>query len=256
MPYSVMLDAGHGGANPGAVYDGRQEKDDALSLVLAIGPILENNGIQVLYTRTTDVYQTPLEKAQIANDANVDFFISIHRNSFPEDNVVSGVESLVYDLSGVKYEMAQNINEQLETIGFVDLGVKARPNLIVLRRTKMPAVLVEVGFINSNTDNQLFDANFDAIARAIADGIIETLAILPSEPDTLETRYSVQTGAFRNQMYARNLQNELMEMDFPARIEQTDGFYRVLIGDFRTLDEASRLEQRLKRAGYQTIIVT
>lgn len=256
MPYSVMLDAGHGGANPGAVYEGRQEKDDALALVLAIGPILEANGIQTLYTRTTDVYQTPFEKAQLANEAAVDFFVSVHRNSFPEDNVVSGVESLVYDLSGVKYEMAQNINEQLETIGFVDLGVKARPNLIVLRRTRMPSVLVEVGFINSDTDNQLFDANFDAIARAIADGIIETIAVLPGAPETLETRYSVQTGAFRNQMYARNLQEELMEMDFPARIERGDGFYRVRVGDFRTIDEASRLEQRLKRAGYQTVIVT
>lgn len=256
MAYSVMLDAGHGGANPGAVYEGRQEKDDALALVLAIGPILEANGIQVLYTRTTDVYQTPFEKAQLANEAAVDFFVSIHRNSFPEDNVVSGVESLVYDLSGVKYEMAQNINEQLETIGFVDLGVKARPNLIVLRRTRMPAVLVEVGFINSDIDNQLFDANFDAIARAIADGIIETIAVLPGAPETLETRYSVQTGAFRNQMYARNLQEELMEMDFPARIEYGDGYYRVRVGDFRTIDEASRLEQRLKRSGYQTVIVT
>ena len=256
MAYSVMLDAGHGGANPGAVYEGRQEKDDALALVLAIGPILEANGIQTLYTRTTDVYQTPFEKAQLANEAAVDFFVSIHRNSFPEDNVVSGVESLVYDLSGVKYEMAQNINEQLETIGFVDLGVKARPNLIVLRRTKMPAVLVEVGFINSDIDNQLFDANFDAIARAIADGIIETIAVLPGEPDTLETRYSVQTGAFRNQMYARNLQEELLEMDFPARIERGDGYYRVRVGDYRTIDEASRMEQRLKRAGYQTVIVS
>ena len=253
MPYTVMLDAGHGGVNPGAVYEGRQEKDDALALVLAIGPILENNGIQVLYTRTTDVYQTPFEKAQLANEAAVDFFISIHRNSFPEDNVVSGVESLVYDLSGVKYEMAQNINAQLETTGFVNLGVKARPNLIVLRRTKMPAVLVEVGFINSNTDNQLFDANFNEIAQAIADGIIETIAVLP---DTLETRYSVQTGAFRNQMYARNLQEELVEMDFPARIEQGNGFYRVRVGDFTSIDEASRMEQRLKRAGYQTVIVT
>ncbi len=253
MPYSVMLDAGHGGVNPGAVYEGRQEKDDALALVLAIGPILENNGIRTLYTRTTDVYQTPFEKAQLANQAAVDFFISIHRNSFPEDNVVSGVESLVYDLSGVKYEMAQNINAQLETIGFVNLGVKARPNLIVLRRTRMPAVLVEVGFINSDTDNQLFDANFDAIARAIADGIIETIAVLP---DTLETHYSVQVGAFRNQNYARDLREELMELDFPARIEQGDGFYRVRVGDFRTIDEASKLEQRLKRAGYQTVIVT
>ena len=167
--------------------------------------------------------------------------------------MVSGVESLVYDLSGVKYEMAQNINAQLETVGFVNLGVKARPNLIVLRRTKMPAVLVEAGFINSNTDNQLFDMNFDAIARAIADGIIETIAVMP---DTLETSYSVQVGAFRNQNYARNLQEELMEMDFPVRVEFGDGYYRVRVGDYRTIDEASRMEQRLKRAGYQTVIVT
>ena len=253
MPVTVMLDAGHGGVNPGAVYEGRQEKDDALALVLAIGPILQNNGIDVLYTRTTDVYQTPLQKAELANEADVDYFVSIHRNSFPEDNVVSGVESLVYDLSGVKYEMAQNINAQLETVGFVDLGVKARPNLIVLRRTKMPAVLVEAGFINSNTDNMLFDANFQAIAQAIADGIIETLAV---QPETLESRYSVQVGAFRNCNYAEDLQEELMEMDFPARIERGDGFFRVRVGDFRTIDEASGLEQRLKRAGYQTVIVT
>ena len=253
MPYSVMLDAGHGGVNPGAVYEGRQEKDDALALVLAIGPILQNNGIDVLYTRTTDVYQTPLQKAELANEADVDYFVSIHRNSFPEDNVVSGVESLVYDLSGVKYEMAQNINAQLETLGFVNLGVRARPNLIVLRLTKMPAVLVEAGFINSDTDNMLFDANFQAIAQAIADGIIETLAV---QPETLESRYSVQVGAFRNRNYAEDLQEELMEMDFPARIERGDGYFRVRVGDFRTIDEASRLEQRLKRAGYQTVIVT
>lgn len=253
MPVTVMLDAGHGGVNPGAVYEGRQEKDDALALVLAIGPILQNNGIDVLYTRTTDVYQTPLQKAELANEADVDYFVSIHRNSFPEDNVVSGVESLVYDLSGVKYEMAQNINAQLETVGFVDLGVKARPNLIVLRRTKMPAVLVEAGFINSNTDNMLFDANFQAIAQAIADGIIETIDV---QPETLESRYSVQVGAFRNRNYAEDLQEELMEMDFPARIERDDGYFRVRVGDFRTIDEASSLERRLKRAGYQTVIVT
>lgn len=253
MPVTVMLDAGHGGVNPGAVYEGRQEKDDALALVLAIGPILQNNGIDVLYTRTTDVYQTPLQKAELANEADVDYFVSIHRNSFPEDNVVSGVESLVYDLSGVKYEMAQNINAQLETVGFVDLGVKARPNLIVLRRTKMPAVLVEAGFINSDTDNMLFDANFQAIAQAIADGIIETIAV---QPETLESRYSVQVGAFRNRNYAEDLQEELTEMDFPARIERGDGYFRVRVGDFKTIDEASRLERRLKRAGYQTVIVT
>ena len=78
--------------------------------------------------RTTDIYESPLQKAQEANAAGVDFFVSIHRNSFPTDNVVSGVESLVYDLSGIKYEMAKNINAQLETVGFVNLGVKANTN--------------------------------------------------------------------------------------------------------------------------------
>ena len=171
------LQSAHGGRDPGAVYNGRQEKIDTLSLTLAIGQILQERGIDVLYTRTTDIYESPYQKAMEANEAGVDFFISIHRNSFPQDNAVSGVESLVYDKSGIKLEMAENINEQLEGIGFVNLGVKARPGLVVLRRTKMPAVLVEVGFINSDTDNMLFDDNFSDIALAIAEGILDTLGI-------------------------------------------------------------------------------
>ena len=253
MPYSIMLDAGHGGRDPGAVYNGRQEKDDALRLVMAIGEILQNNGIDVEYTRITDVYESPYQKAMEANEAGVDLFISIHRNSFPQDNVVSGVESLVYNKQGIKYEMAQNINAQLETVGFVNLGVQARPNLVVLRRTRMPAVLVEVGFINSEVDNQLFDQNFSDIAQAIADGILDTLNNFPLEE---EISYSVQTGAFRNRRYAERLLGELQEMEFPARIEMGDGYYRVKVGDFETLNEATNMEQRLKRDGYPTVIVT
>lgn len=253
MPYSIMLDAGHGGRDPGAVYNGRQEKDDTLNLVFAIGEILQNNDIDVQYTRTTDVYESPYQKAMEANEAGVDYFLSIHRNSFPQDNTVSGVESLVYNKQGIKYEMAQNINAQLETVGFVDLGVQARPNLVVLRRTKMPAVLVEVGFINSDTDNQLFDANFNDIAQAIANGILETLGS-PGQEE--EMSYSVQVGAFRNRRYAEEFLMELQEMDFPVRIERGEGFYRVRVGEFETLEEAVRMEQRLKRAGYPTVIVT
>ena len=63
MAYSIMMDAGHGGRDPGAVYNGRQEKDDTLRLALAVGENLQNNGIDVEYTRTTDVYETPYEKA-------------------------------------------------------------------------------------------------------------------------------------------------------------------------------------------------
>lgn len=252
MPYSIMLDAGHGGRDPGAVYNGRQEKDDTLRLTLAVGEILQNNGIDVEYTRTTDVYETPFEKAAEANEAGVDFFVSIHRNSFPTDNQVSGVESLVYDLSGVKYEMAQDINEQLEAVGFVNLGVKARPDLIVLRKTKMPAVLVEVGFINSDTDNQLFDDNFDAIASAIADGILDTLE---RKEEAVKTGYRVQVGAYRNRIYAEKLMEELMEQDIPAYIDDSGPYYRVQIGGYKKLDDAAAMEKLLKQKGYPAIIV-
>ena len=101
MPYSIMLDAGHGGRDPGAVYNGRSEKDDALALTLAVGEILQTRGIDVMYTRTTDVYESPYQKAMEANEAKVDFFISIHRNSNPTPNTSSGVESLVYNKSGM-----------------------------------------------------------------------------------------------------------------------------------------------------------
>ena len=159
--------------------------------------------------------------------------------------------------------MAQNINEQLESIGFVNLGVKARPNLIVLRRTKMPAVLVEVGFINSDTDNQLFDDNFQDIAEAIASGILDTLesssgGTVPGSGGTAGGaggRYRVQVGAFRNQVYANNLLRELQEHEYPARIEDSNGFYRVVVGSYPTLQEAAQMEQRLKWAGYPTIVI-
>lgn len=252
MPYSIMLDAGHGGADPGATYQGRQEKDDTLKLVLAIGQILQNHGIDVEYTRTTDVYETPYEKAMEANNAEVDYFVSIHRNSFPVDNEVSGVESLVYDLSGIKYQMAQNINEQLESVGFVNLGVHARPNLVVLKRTKMPAVLVEVGFINSDTDNMLFDQNFQDIAQAIAYGILDTLYMEESEKTA---DYRVQAEAFRNRTYAERLLDELLEQEYPAYIDDSGPYYRVQIGNFNNLNEAAEMERRLKRAGYSTVIV-
>lgn len=173
----IVLDAGHGGANPGAVYQGRQEKDDALSLTLAVGRILENRGVDVFYTRTTDIYESPAQKAQEGNQVGADYFVSIHRNSSPYPNQYSGIESLVYNRYGEAARLAYNINQQLEAVGFLNQGVNERTNLVVLNRTQMPSVLVEVGFINTDADNQLFDAQFDEIAQAIADGILITLGM-------------------------------------------------------------------------------
>lgn len=173
--YTIFLDAGHGGSDPGAVYNGRNEKDDNLAITLAVGRYLEEYGFRVIYARTDDIYETPAQKAAEGNASGADIFVSIHRNSSPVPNQYTGVESLVYNEWLPAGTIAANINSQLEKVGYRNLGVNARPNLTVLRRSNIPAVLVEVGFINNDQDNALLDSRFEETARAIANGIAETL---------------------------------------------------------------------------------
>lgn len=175
MAFTIMIDAGHGGYDNGAQYMGRREKDDNLALSLAVGRILSEYGFDVRYTRTDDVYERPFQKATEGNEAGADLFLSIHRNSSPYPNQYTGVESLVYANRGLPALFARNINSQMERVGFRNIGVSERPNLVVLNSTNMPAVLVEAGFLNSDVDNELFDERFNEMAYAIADGIAMTL---------------------------------------------------------------------------------
>lgn len=263
MAYTVILDAGHGGYDLGATYNGRREKDDALRLALAVGKILEQNCVNVEYTRTTDVYNTPFEKAVIGNNSGADFFVSIHRNAYTVPNTSSGVETLVFNDEGIKAKMARNINNNISKLGFINRGVIERPNLVVLKRTKMPAILVEAGFIDNDKDNVLFDEQFNAIANAIAEGIIETIgAGCEYENNEYENNvparklYRVQVGSFRNREYADELLNELKDEGYPAFIVIEDGLYKVQSGAYAVLDNAVRMEDKLRRAGYNTFITT
>ena len=174
MAERIILDAGHGGRDNGASYGGRVEKDDNLALTLEVGRILEEMGFDVVYTREEDIYQAPFRKATIANELGGDLFVSIHRNSSGTPNLYQGIETLVYSSGGFPEEVAENINEELEAVGYINLGVEERPRLIVLNSTQMPAVLVEVGFINSDGDNEFFSTKFEETARAIADGITKS----------------------------------------------------------------------------------
>ena len=246
------LQSAHGGRDPGAVYNGRQEKDDTLKLTLAIGQILQNNGLDVEYTRTTDVYESPYEKAMEANKAGVNFFVSIHRNAFPVPGTASGAMTLVYEDAGVPAMLADNIQRNLVETGFRDLGVQERPGLIVLRKTQMPAVLVEAGFIDNPDDNRFFDENFDAIAQAIADGVLET--IRQQEAQRPEY-YQVQVGAFRTRMPADRLVNELQASGLPAFLVYDDGLYKVRVGAFLNMDYAVQMERNLRNMGYPTVLV-
>ena len=176
MAVRIILDAGHGGRDSGAVYQDRLEKEDNLNLTLAVGRLLEEKGFDVVYTRVDDVYQQPFQKATTANDLGGDLFVSIHRNSSGIPNQYQGVETLVYTNAGLPQVAAENINNELESVGFINLGIDERPGLIVLNSTQMPAVLVEVGFLNSDADNQLLDQRFEETAQAIAEGIEETFS--------------------------------------------------------------------------------
>lgn len=249
----VILDAGHGGPEPGATYLGRQEKNDSLNLTLAVGNILARHGIDVVYTRVSDVYNTPYEKAQIANRSGADYFVSIHRNAMPVPGSASGAETLVYQDSGVPALMARNINSAMEQAGFANLGVIERPGLVVLRRTQMPAVLVEAGFIDNDADNQFFDRNFDAVAQAIADGILKTIQ---EEQQACPQYYQVQTGVFRNEQAAADQLESLLSQGYPAFQIHDDNLHKVRVGAFLNLDNAARMEQELKNSGYTTLIVS
>ena len=87
--------------------------------------------------------------------------------------------------------MARNVNVNLEQVGFRNIGVKERPNLTVLKRTKIPAILIEAGFLNSDQDNERFDSKFEQISQAIADGIMETIG---SGNEALQGIYRVHIG--------------------------------------------------------------
>ena len=247
----IALDAGHGGSDPGAVYNGRNEKDDNLRLALAVGDILKNKGVDVVYTRTDDIYETPFKKATDANDAGADYFVSFHRNSSPEPNTYSGVQTLVYNDSGIPGEMARNINAQLEKAGFANLGVPVRKDLIVLKRTKMPAVLVEAGFINTDADNETFDNHFDAIAKGIAQGIEETVGSAQ-----MKKQYGVQIGLYRRYENAQYQLSQLINKGYYAQIRDWNGLYAVVIGREDTLEGAKILEKDLRNQGYCTLIVS
>lgn len=254
MAETVVIDAGHGGYDNGASYNGRLEKDDVLRLALAVGGILESYGVNVVYTRTGDVYDSPVQKARIGNNSNADFFVSLHRNSSPYPNTYSGVQTLLYDNSGIKVELADNINDELAKAGYTNLGISIRPNLAVLRATDMPAALVEVGFINTDQDNRIFDENFNSVANGIAQGILTTIR-QEQEGEIPSNFYRVQVGLFNQYNNAQNMLGELLEQGYNAFITRFGNYYVVQVGGVETLQEVQALEQSLKDRGYETLIV-
>ena len=166
----VYLNAGHDRQlDSGAVntHLGLRECDAAYDLSQRIQQYLEDNGIAVLFGQNDDLYVICDE----ANAAECDVFISIHFNAF--NGRASGTETLISGSTG-SLMLGHCIQSNIRAVlSLPNRGLKERPEFFVLRRTMMPAVLVEVCFIANDSDWRRYDAHADDVARAIATGIMQ-----------------------------------------------------------------------------------
>jgi N-acetylmuramoyl-L-alanine amidase len=172
----VLIDPGHGGKDPGALgLGGLREKDIILPISKRIAQVLQQNGVQVVMTRDSDYFVTLPGRVQLAERANADVFVSIHANAVgPGRSDVSGLETYYYD-SGLG--LARTVhNSILQGVNVRDRGVR-RARFFVLRKSSMPSILVETGYLTGRDDNAKLrsSAYRNQMADAIARGILQYL---------------------------------------------------------------------------------
>jgi N-acetylmuramoyl-L-alanine amidase len=177
--FKVVIDPGHGGPDPGAVgIGGLRETDVVLDVCLQVAQLLQARGVQVLMTRTSEVDVDLPPRVSLANSSNADVFVSIHANALSMARPdVNGVETFYFQ-SGSSLRLAQEIQAQIMAISPSTPDRGARPGrFFVIRRTVMPAVLTEMGFVTGSLDSpRLADPNFRRrLAVAVSTGILSFL---------------------------------------------------------------------------------
>jgi N-acetylmuramoyl-L-alanine amidase len=219
----LCFDYGHGGDDPGATYNNRRESDDVLSLGRAVAEEVRRYGVTVDETRTSDVTVSLGARSNFENRNTYDYFISFHRNAFQPEQAM-GVETYTYLNPGAKSkELAQGIQTSLVALGFTGRGVK-EANYHVLRETKAPAVLIEIGFIDNTGDNNLFDAKRNEIIKGLAKAILVQVGIDYIEPSAQtqpvdgQTLYRVMAGSYSVRENAENQVKKLKAAGFDAAI--------------------------------------
>ena len=172
----IVLDAGHGGKDPGAVSNGAQEKTVALNVTKKLKALLEAKGATVYLTRSGDTYPELSERVTYAKNKNAEMFISIHANSATAS--ANGTETF-YSISNnantlEDQVLARYINEEIvENADMRDRGIKSA-DYYVIKNLVMPAVLVELGFISNDSDRaKLVSDKYQTIyAESIYNGIM------------------------------------------------------------------------------------
>ncbi len=183
MAIKVYIDQGHNPQNPnaGAEGNGLREQDLVYTIGILLADLLQGNGnFEVKLSRPTPDTQlgtstaTSLQtRVREANSWGANIFISLHANASVITSA-SGSEALVYSANSAAYALGENILKWLNIItGLQNRGVSIRKDLYVLRRTAMPAVLVELGFISNPTDASLMQNSPNLFAEGVYNGILE-----------------------------------------------------------------------------------
>lgn len=171
----IVIDAGHGGADTGAMRGNTLEKDLTLDIALRVEQILQERGLKkVVMTRRSDETLSLARRVEIANEKNADIYVSIHINASVKTEI-KGIETHYYTEKG--YDVAKIIHEELiENIDTEDRGL-FKSKFYVINHTEAPAVLLELGFISNEYERSKLcsDTRQKESAEAIAEGIINYL---------------------------------------------------------------------------------
>lgn len=169
--FTVMLDAGHGGTDPGCVQNDILEKDLALAITLRVKEKLENEGFAVLLTRDTDETLSLSDRVALTNQSSADCFVSIHCNMYADDTSIRGLECYFYR-SEEGEALAEYIIEAVNGASITNNGVM-EGNYMVVRDADIPAVLVETGYLSNPEECEALTAEKyqDVIADVITEGI-------------------------------------------------------------------------------------
>ena len=174
--YKVFIDAGHGGTDPGALGYGYRESDLNLQVAKKVESKLKSKGIDVKMSRSSDIFYSLSERAEMANDYGADAFVSIHQNS-AEAKSANGIETYYNRKKEEDRPLSNDIQKQvISQTGANNRGVK-NAEFTVLVKSKMISALVECGFITNESEvKKLSDPSYqDKLATGIADGIEEYL---------------------------------------------------------------------------------
>ena len=192
----VVIDAGHGGSDPGAISTSlkMQEKDVVLEVAKEAQRLLEAAGFRVYMTRTSDTYISIQDRAEVANQLRADLFVSIHANSATRSDI-KGVETLYYpsevnplDFRDNKFLAEIFQREMVRTLGAASHRINAREKLVVLRETRMPAIITEIGFLSNPEEERLLAMTeyrrlaAEGVARSVIRYFEESLTHLLARP--------------------------------------------------------------------------